>query len=87
MYDCVADNPDELSFKQGDVIVISKERIAGENDTWMVFSAIFRTARVYPFILTHSSLVPTFQTSLTFMNLFSEQNEKSGSVVLFFNLL
>uniref|UniRef100_A0A158QAB9 Arf-GAP domain-containing protein n=1 Tax=Enterobius vermicularis TaxID=51028 RepID=A0A158QAB9_ENTVE len=35
LYDCVADNPDELSFKQGDVIVISKERIAGENDTWM----------------------------------------------------
>ncbi|VDM42219.1 unnamed protein product, partial [Toxocara canis] len=35
LYDCLADNPDELSFRQGDIIIVSKERIAGENDTWM----------------------------------------------------
>uniref|UniRef100_A0A914ZD14 Uncharacterized protein n=1 Tax=Parascaris univalens TaxID=6257 RepID=A0A914ZD14_PARUN len=35
LYDCSADNPDELSFRQGDIIIVSKERIAGENDTWM----------------------------------------------------
>ncbi|MFH4982677.1 hypothetical protein AB6A40_009386 [Gnathostoma spinigerum] len=35
LYDCEADNPDELSFRQGDTIVVSKEKIAGENDTWM----------------------------------------------------
>ncbi|VDN60485.1 unnamed protein product [Dracunculus medinensis] len=36
LYDCTADNPDELSFRQGDLIIVSKERIDGENDTWMV---------------------------------------------------
>uniref|UniRef100_A0A183EMZ2 SH3 domain-containing protein n=1 Tax=Gongylonema pulchrum TaxID=637853 RepID=A0A183EMZ2_9BILA len=36
LYDCSADNPDELSFQQGDIIVVTKERIAGEDDTWMV---------------------------------------------------
>uniref|UniRef100_A0A158Q8I3 PH domain-containing protein n=1 Tax=Elaeophora elaphi TaxID=1147741 RepID=A0A158Q8I3_9BILA len=35
LYDCKADNSDELSFRQGDIIVITKEKIAGENDTWM----------------------------------------------------
>ncbi|VDK76715.1 unnamed protein product [Litomosoides sigmodontis] len=35
LYNCKADNSDELSFRQGDIIVITKEKIAGENDTWM----------------------------------------------------
>lgn len=35
LYDCVADNPDELSFRQGEVIIVSRERVDGENDTWM----------------------------------------------------
>ncbi|CAG9530450.1 unnamed protein product [Cercopithifilaria johnstoni] len=35
LYDCKADNSDELSFRQGDIIVITKEKITGENDTWM----------------------------------------------------
>ncbi|VDM99998.1 unnamed protein product [Thelazia callipaeda] len=35
LYDCKADNPDELSFRQGDIIVVTKEKIMGENDTWM----------------------------------------------------
>ncbi|EJD74934.1 GTP-ase activating protein for Arf containing protein [Loa loa] len=35
LYDCKADNSDELSFRQGDIIVITKEKIIGENDTWM----------------------------------------------------
>ncbi|KAM3727659.1 ArfGAP with SH3 domain, ANK repeat and PH domain-containing protein [Dirofilaria immitis] len=35
LYDCKADNFDELSFRQGDIIIITKEKITGENDTWM----------------------------------------------------
>uniref|UniRef100_A0A915PJS0 Uncharacterized protein n=1 Tax=Setaria digitata TaxID=48799 RepID=A0A915PJS0_9BILA len=35
LYDCKADNSDELSFRQGDIIIVTKEKIAGENDTWM----------------------------------------------------
>uniref|UniRef100_A0A914X017 SH3 domain-containing protein n=1 Tax=Plectus sambesii TaxID=2011161 RepID=A0A914X017_9BILA len=35
LYDCEADNGDELSFKQGDIIVISRQRVSGEDDTWM----------------------------------------------------
>nr|CRZ22109.1 Bm8154 [Brugia malayi] len=35
LYDCKADNADELSFRQGDIIVITKEKITGESDIWM----------------------------------------------------
>lgn len=35
-YDCVADNLDELSFRLGDIIVITQSSVDGEDDTWMV---------------------------------------------------
>ncbi|KHJ46327.1 hydrolase, alpha/beta domain protein [Trichuris suis] len=35
LYNCEADNPDEISFKKGDEIVVTREHLSGENDCWM----------------------------------------------------
>uniref|UniRef100_A0A5S6R009 ArfGAP with SH3 domain, ANK repeat and PH domain-containing protein n=1 Tax=Trichuris muris TaxID=70415 RepID=A0A5S6R009_TRIMR len=35
LYNCQADNPDEISFKKGDEIVVTREHLSGENDCWM----------------------------------------------------
>lgn len=35
LYDCTADNPDELSFKEAEVIVVTNSKLY-EDDNWMV---------------------------------------------------
>ncbi|VDP00104.1 unnamed protein product [Soboliphyme baturini] len=35
LYSCTADYPDELSFSKGDIIIVSKDHVSGEDEYWM----------------------------------------------------
>ncbi|KRX47123.1 Arf-GAP with SH3 domain, ANK repeat and PH domain-containing protein 1 [Trichinella murrelli] len=59
IYNCKADNSDEISFSRGDLIFITREHLSDENDYWMVWS--FLDAEGY--VADRPDIVGRFPTS------------------------